>query len=227
MSVFKTLYRRGSNFLVATPEVVVGSGLTYTWTFTNPGWIAFDFMCNVPFPQNGELPNKWFTVTVDGVRRFRVRAGWAWTRNYIFVDSGTHTVRFYTESYGSGDSAKIRRVELTNFPKMNEFKMMESVKFPKPLETIQAFSILRGWQRYQRTGVRGASIEFNLIFESIPNWKRFMKDLEDFYIIKGDFGVYGGVLTPQDVETVTKGSLIIVKCNMLSPMTAGVGVDGE
>jgi hypothetical protein len=226
MTILKTLYRRGSNFLNAPSEVSVSGSLSYTWTFNNPGWVAFDFMCNIPLPSNGELPNKWFEVYVNGVKRFRVRAAWAWTRNWLYVDEGTHTVEFRTVSYSGSDYAKIRRINLTDFPKVPEYEMIEATSMPKPMEEIKTFPILYGWQRYQRTGPKGTELTFTLIFDDMAKWRQFMSKLENFYIIKGDYGVYGGTILPQDVDTIQKGGLILAKCRMNSPLTAGVGVDG-
>lgn len=226
MSIFKELYRKTSDFYIDPSDHTVGGGLTFTWEFKNPGWVAFDFMCNIPISNSGLLPNKWFTVEIDGVVRFRVRGPWAWQRNWLYVDSGEHTVKFYTEGYSGSDYAKIRRINLTDFSLVTQYAMIEATKMPKPLETIQAFNILSGWQRYQRTGQEGSEIEFGLIFDDLKKWRAFMQTLENFYIIKGDYGVYGGTITPQDVDITTKGSLILMKCKMLSPLQAGVGVDG-
>lgn len=223
MTIYKKLYRRGSDFLNSPGEVSVPA--TYTWTFNNPGWVAFDFMCNVP--ASGELPNKWFEVYIDGVRRFRVRAAWAWSRNWLYVDEGTHTVEFKTVGYSSSDYAKIRYINLTDFPEVKEPVMIEQTSMPKPLESITTFSILSGWQRYQRTGPKGSELDFTLIFDDMQKWRNFMRNLENFYIIKGDYGVYGGAILPQNVDTVRKGTLILTKCTLHSPLTAGVGVDGE
>jgi hypothetical protein len=226
MTILKELYRRSSNFYSSAAEVTVGSGVSYTWTFNNPGWIAFDFMCNIPLPSNGELPNKWFEVYVNGVKRFRVRAAWAWSRNWLYVDEGTHVVEFKTVSYSGSDYAKIRRIDLTDFPRVTDHVMIEATTMPKPLESITTFPILQGWQRYQRTGPKGTRLEFTLIFDDVAKWRNFMAKLENFYVIKGDYGVYGGTILPQDVDSIRKGKLILTKCVMNSPLTAGVGVDG-
>lgn len=225
MSVLKQLYRRGSNFYSDSSEVKI-TDKTYTFTFNNPGWIAFDYMCDVALPSNGVIPKKYLKMTVNGTLRFEARASWAWQRHYVYVDEGTHKVRFYTQSYGSSDTAKVRRIVLTDFPKCHEYSMIESTTMPKPLNSINAFNILQGMQRYQRTGTAGTELEFTLIFDSMSKWRVFMRRLENFYIIKGDYGVYGGVILPQDVDTVRKGNLILTKCKLMSPMTAGVGVDG-
>jgi hypothetical protein len=224
--VIKELYRRGADFYTSASEVNVTGGVTYTWTFNNPGWVAFDFMCNIPLPSNGELPDKWFKVTVDGVLRFKVRGGWTWTRYWLFVDAGTHNVRFYTEDYSGSDYAKIRRINCTDFPKVSEYVMLESTSMPKPIESINVFPILQGWQRYQRSGPKGTELEFIIVFDDIQKWRTFMSKLQNHYIVKGDYGVYGGVILPQETDTVRKGNLILMKCKFNSPMTAGVGVDG-
>lgn len=232
MTIYKQLFRRGSDFYVDLSAHTVGAGLTYNWTFTNPGWIAFDFMCNVPFDTSTdmwgsyELPNKWFYMEVDGVLRFKARAAWAWTRQWIFVEEGEHEVRFYTSGYDSGDVAQIRRINLTNFPLVQDYLLIESATPPKPMESINTYPILNGWQRYQRTGKRGTELEFVIVFENIDKWRNFMKTLENFYIIKGDYGTYGGAILPQECDTIRQGKLVFMKCKMQSPMTAGVGVDG-
>lgn len=226
MTIFKSLYRRKNNFFKDVTEVPVPTtGLSRTWDFVNPGWVAFDYMCIVP-DVNGELPNKWFEVYIDGVRRHRVRASWAWTREWLYVDAGKHVVEFKPLSYGAGDSAKVRRIELTNFEKCSEFAMIEAASVPRPMESITTFPIIQGSQRYQRTGTKGTVLEFTLIFETVEKWRLFMKTLENFYIIKGDYGMYGGTILPQDVEPIRKGPLVLMKCVMNSPHTAGVGVDG-
>lgn len=225
MMVLKELYRRGSNFLSAQSEVVVTAGKTYTWTFENPGWIAFDFMANVP-PKNGELGKKYLKVNVGNALRFKAMGGWAWQRYYIFVDAGVHTVKFFTEGYEAGDSAKIRYINLTDFPKVPEYEMIENTAMPKPLEKITSYDVVQGWQRYQRTGSQGCELSFTLIFTSVDNWQQFMSTLENFYIIKGDYGVYGGTILPQEVESTRTGALIFADCVLRSPMRAGVGVNG-
>ena len=223
MTIYKKLYRRGTNFLNQSAEVTVPT--TRTWTFTNPGWVAFDFMCHTP--TDGNLPKKYFEVYVNGILRFRVRASWAWSRNWLYVDSGTHTVEFKTVGYTAGDYAKIRHINLTDFPEVKEPIMIEQTTMPKPLETISTFPLLSGWQRYQRTGPKGTELNFTLIFDDMAKWRNFMSTLENFYIIKGDYGVYGGTILPQNVDTTRKGTLILTKCTLHSPLTAGVGVDGE
>lgn len=225
MTILKTLYRRGSNFYNAPSEVTVNGVLTYTFNFTNPGWVAFDFMCNIP-SSSGELPNKWFEVYINGVKRARVRAAWAWTRNWIYVDEGAAKVEFKTVSYVAGDYAKIRRINLTDFPEVKEHIMIEATTMPKPMASVSTFPILQGSQRYQRGGAKGSVLEFTLIFDDVAQWRKFMATLENFYIIKGDYGVYGGTILPQDIDTTRTGTLILTKCVMNSPLTPGIGVDG-
>ena len=225
MTIFKQLYRRAANFGSIQTEVTVGSGVTHTWTFKNPGWVGFDFMAIVP-SNSGELPDKYFEVYVDGVKRFSVRGAWAWTREYIWVDAGTRTVEFKTLRYAAGDVAKLRGINVAAFPSVKEYSMIEATSLPKPLEEINSFGVLRGRQRYQRTGPKGSELEFTLIFNNVSKWRTFMSTLENFYVIKGDYGVYGGTILPQDVETTRVGTLVLMKCKLVSPLTAGVGVDG-
>lgn len=225
MSVLKTLYRRGSNFYVHEPEINVTGGRVDTWRFKNPGWVAFDFMCNVPIKE-GELAQKYFNVYVNGVKRFTVMAGWAWNRTYIFVDAGLHKVKYEVVGYEKGDFAKIRHMNLTDFPKVEEFEMIEAASMPKPLQTINAFPVSWGWQRYQRSGPVGTELEFTLIFTDVAKWRKFMSRIENFYIISGDYGTYGGTIITQDTETTRKGPLILTRCVLQSSMTAGIGVDG-
>ena len=229
MTILKTLYRRGTDFSIDNSEHIVqqNGSTSFTWTFRNPGWVSFDYLALVPSNAANDLADKYFEVYVNGIRRFRVRGPWAWTRQWIFVDAGTHTVQFRKVNYGSGDTAKIRRINLTDFPKAEEPHMLEATTMPKPLENISTFPLLMGWQRYQRSGPKGCELEFTLIFQEMEKWQSFMANLENFYIIKGDYGVYGGTILPQDCDTVRKGTLILMKCKMQSPMKAGVGVNGE
>lgn len=225
MTIFKMLYRRAANFVSIQADQVVGSGISYTWTFINPGWVAFDFMANVP-SSSGELPLKYFEVYVDGVKRFSVRAAWAWTRQEVWVDAGTHTVEFRTKDYTGGDIAKVRGINCAAFPFVREHDLIEATTMPKPLTAINTFSVVKGNQRYQRVGSSGCEVEFTLIFKDIKKWRQFMMTLENFYVIKGDYGVYGGTILPQDVDTTRKGTLVLMKCKLISPLSAGVGVDG-
>lgn len=225
MTILKSLHRRAANFHGIEPPANIGSGITHNWTFINPGWIAFDFMALVA-SNSGELPNKHFEVYVNGVKRFSVRAAWAWTRNYIWVAKGTHRVEFKTVGYAAGDVATIRGINLAAFPLVREHKMVEATSMPKPIGSIDTFEIIKGRQRYQSTGPKGSELEFTLIFDDIAKWRTFMSTLENYYVIVGDYGVYGGTILPQDCDTIRKGSLVLMKCKMVSPLTAGVGVDG-
>lgn len=224
--IVKKLYRRGGISFSDTTERGVGSAISFTWTFPRPGYISFDYMCNVPVTPNGELTKKYFRVYVNGVKRFEARAGWAWNRAYIYVDEGEDiVVRFETVGYTVGDSATIRRIIHRHFTEV-DCLMVESTTMPKSMETVNAYSILDGFQRYQRTGRRGTELEFVVVFQTIAQWKNFMKNLEQGYVLKGDYGVYGGTLLPQETETVRRGGLIFLKTKMNSPLSAGVGVDG-
>src|SRR5690606_33911865 len=97
---------------------------------------------------------------VNGVERFRVLSGWAWQRYYIFVEEGMNKIVWSVEGYETGDSAKIRHINLTNFPRVEEPIMIEATTMPKPLETISTFDVAQGWQRYQRSGPQGTELEF-------------------------------------------------------------------
>jgi hypothetical protein len=222
--LIKKLYRRAGAFYNDSTVRGVGTGLSFTWTFDTPGYISFDYMCNVP-SSSGELADKYFTMYVDGVKRFEVRAAWAWSRSYIYVDAGVHTVTFDTSGYGGSDYANIRRITLREFVAVNCL-MVEAATMPKPLESINIYPILSGWQRYQRTGKRGTELEFVVVFDSISDWQDFMASIEQQYVIKGDYGVYGGVILPQDIDTIRQGKYIFTKVKMNSPLTAGVGVEG-
>lgn len=223
--LLKKLYRRGGISFSDETERVVGSGLSFTWTMDTPGYISFDYMCDVPLSTGGTLPAKYLYMTVNGVKRFEVRAGWAWNRAYIYVDAGEHTVSFETTDYGSSDRAKIKRVIHRAFTEVKPL-IIEAASMPKPLESINVYPIVNGWQRYQRTGKKGTELEFVIVFDSVSKWRTFMRTLEQQYIIKGDYGVYGGPILPQDVETVQSGGLVLMKVKMASPLSAGVGVDG-
>lgn len=226
--VFKKLYRRTIVTWSQEAEKSVGNGIQYSWSFTTPGYFSFDFMCNVPTPGSGNLPQKYFIVKVNGVERFKVRASWAWQRTFIYVDQGPITVEFIPLDYETDDYAKIRRIVHREFVPCTEFEQIESTTMPKPLEQVTSFQVLQGWQRYQRTGSRGTELEFTLVFKGVENWRNFMKKLatEGNYVIQGDYGTYGGVILPQDVDSARSGDLILTKCKMNSPLTAGVGVDG-
>lgn len=226
MTIFKKLYRRDENFLSDAPERDITGGYNQTFTFDNPGWVAFDFMANVPI-KPGQHAKKYLKVEVNGVLRFKTLGGWSWQRYYIFVEAGTQTVRWFTEGYDGGDYAKVRYINLTDFPLVEEPVMLENTSMPRPLESITPYEVSQGWQRYQRSGTQGCELKFTLIFTEIAQWRKFMSTLENFYIISGDYGTYGGVILPQDCNTVREGPLILMECVMLSSMTAGIGVDGE
>jgi hypothetical protein len=223
--MYKELYRRVSSALVdIQDEQNVTSGKTYNWTISRPGYISFDYMCDVPLPSNLQIPDAWFEVWINDKKRFEVRGAWAWNRAFIFVDSGETKVEFKT--VGFGGVATIRNLLVRQFLRVTDFDQIESSVPPKPVEQITSYQLLQGYQRYQRTGPRGCEIEFTLVFTDIAKWRAFMDKSDEVFIIKGDVGTYGGVIMPQDLDTVAVGPIFLTKVKISSPLTAGVGVDG-
>ena len=225
-SIFKKLYRRGGVSFQDNTERTVGSaGITFNWDFDRPGYFSLDFLCKIPMLASGNLPKKYFIIRVDGVKRFEVRGQWAWSRTYVFMDEGPHTVTFETDGMSSGDVIKIRKIVHRYF-NLVDYDKIEATSLPKPTETVNAYPIINGWQRYQRSGRKGCTLEFTMLFETVTKWRNFMKSFEQVYVLQGQDGTYGGVITPQDVDYVRKGQIILMKCTLNSPSTAGIGVDG-
>ncbi|WLR50028.1 hypothetical protein LC040_12115 [Bacillus tianshenii] len=220
---FKKLYRRGNNFVNEPGEVAVTSGVLRNITFPTPGWVAFDFYAKVANDANGRLGQGEFFVKVDGDEKASYRASWPWTRHYVFVDEGVRTIEFNTRNYQAGDEAKIRFLNCTEFPELQIIEAIELAKPPQPLEEMIRINILNGSTRYQSTSERGCQVEMQLIFKGTTNYHQFMKGLTSDYILKGEEGMYGGVLLPQSLEQVKKGKIYLVKCVLHSPALAGVG----
>ncbi len=224
--LIKKLYRRGNvSFSDSAERGVNNFGISFNWNFPTPGYFSFDYMCDVPIHNDGVLPKVYFKVFVDGRLRFRARAAWAWNRVRIYVDEGAHDVRFITEDYTANDSAKIRLIDHRYFDPVN-YLTIEATSMPKQMESVNTYPILNGAQRHQRTGKRGTELEFVIVFQSMSQWRSFMITFEDDYIISGDYGVYGGVLLPQDTETTRAGGLVFTRTKMNSPLAAGIGVEG-
>ncbi|OLN21704.1 hypothetical protein BTO30_13455 [Domibacillus antri] len=226
------LYRRGTNFYSDTAETVVGTGpnqsYVLTQTFSEPGWVSFDFLTNVAFSSSGELGMGHFIVEVNGIERYRARASYTWTRHYMFVGAGENMIIFRTDSaYQAGDYAKIRNIVLTRFIEQSYIAGIGGITPPKPLQQITNFSILDGYTRYQRTGPVGSQIDFELVFTNAADYNTFIAEVDNFCILKYSVGVFGGLLIPQDSDSQRKGPLYIVKCKMHSSERAGVGVLGS
>lgn len=228
-TVIPKLFRRGPNFYDATTENTIGSGADYvlTLTYANPGWVAFDFMSEVA-PKDVESRSlnmqAKFQVYVDDLLRFETPAGWAWNRQYIWVREGENEFRFATSGYKVGDYAKIKNIVATSYQFIDYSEAIEQATMPKPLETVQSYKVLNGFQRYQATGIAGCELDFVIVFKGAKSWQKFMAELANFYIIASDIGVYGGTILTQDVDSIRSGDLILTKCKLVSDLRAGVGV---
>ncbi|MDQ0176730.1 hypothetical protein [Bacillus chungangensis] len=221
---FRQLYRRFVNF-VDEPEVIeFPKKHEATYHHVYPGWLAFDFFCNVEMNPDGALPKANLLFKIDGVEKMRWRADWPWTRYYHYVDSGAHTYTFETEGYKKGDVAKIRHINATEFHLCSEIAMIEQATMPKGLQTVNSIPVLNGYDRYQSSSIRGCEQEFTCIIKETKNWQHFMDKILNYYILKSNEGLYGGIIKTDDVQTIKKGhDLYLVKCTFLSDSKAGVG----
>ncbi|MHA4243582.1 hypothetical protein [Bacillus paranthracis] len=226
MSVLKKLYREVGNGWLFMEDRELKDPLSFTINFGTPGTYTFSFTTNVPINGNGDLPKKYFVVKVNGIERFRARGAYAWESHTIFVDEGPQKITFQLEGFSGGDSCWMRDTYYNPYLEMKTIDMIEQTKFPKNLDSLKTMNAIQGYPRWQSTGNKGCEVEFTLLFSNMKNWRDFMAHLYNPFIIKGDYGVYGGIITPNEVDTLRKGTLIISKCKLTSPSRAGIGVDG-
>ncbi|MGM2766345.1 hypothetical protein [Bacillus sp. PGP15] len=226
MSVLKKLYREVGNGWLFLEERELQDSLSFVIDFGTPGTYTFSFTTNVPINGNGDLPRKYFVVKVNGIERFRARGAYAWRSHTIFVDQGPQRITFQLEGFGNGDSCRMRDAYYNPYLEMKTIDTIEQTKFPKNLDALKTYSVIQGSPRWQSTGNKGCEVEFTLLFSNIKNWRDFMSHLYTPFIIKGDYGVYGGIIPPNEVDTLRKGTLIMSKCKLISQSRAGIGVDG-
>jgi hypothetical protein len=227
------LYRRtGQTIFNHSPETSVGIGpgqsLSFEVDFPTPGWWAFDFKTSVANKSSGEIGPGEFLVEISGVLRYRARGPYTWTRHYIFVDAGRKKITFKNgPEYGPDDQSWVRFVTAQAFEYLDYIAAIGNMTPPKPLSEIQVFNTLAGYDRFQRSGPNGSLISFDMVFTKTEDYNRFMAELENFYILRNNQGVWGGVILPQEVEPQRKGPLYIVRAQLHSVSRPGVGVNGE
>ncbi|MEK4672604.1 MULTISPECIES: hypothetical protein [Bacillus] len=226
MSILKTLHRRAGSYHLLWDATELKSTITYTINFSWPGTYNFSFMSQVPIGSDGMLPDKYFIVRVNGIEKFRARGAYAWESREIFVGAGPQTIEFITSGYGGADVAYIRDVHYYAFGFVPNIAMIEQTKMPKSLDGLKNYNIMHGYPRFQSNGNKGCEVEFNILFNDIRYWRDFMREIYRPHIITGDYGTYGGIIPPNEVDAIRKGTLVIAKCKLISMSQAGIGVDG-
>lgn len=226
MSILKTLHRKAGSYFLFEDIVELKNTIKYTITFGWPGTYNFHFMSRVPIGSDGMLPDKYFIVRVNGIERFRVRGPYAWEAREIFVGAGPQTIEFTTIGYGSSDAAYVSQASYHAFGHVPNIAMIEQTKMPKSLDGLKTHNVMHGYPRFQSAGNKGCEVEFTLLFEDIRYWRDFMREIYRTHIITGDYGTYGGIIPPNEVDAIRKGTLVIAKCKLISAAQAGVGVDG-
>jgi hypothetical protein len=227
------LYRRTEQMIFSqSAEASIGKGpgqsISFEVDFPTPGWWAFDFKTSVANKSSGEIGSGEFLVEISGVLRYRARGPYTWTRHYIFVDAGRKKITFKNgPEYGSNDESWVRFVNAQAFEYLDYIAGIGNMTPPKPLSEIQAFPTLAGYDRFQRSGPNGCRIDFDMVFTNTTDFNSFMADLENFYILRNNQGVWGGVILPQELEVQRKGPLYIVRAALYSVSRPGVGVNGE
>ncbi|CAM4355198.1 hypothetical protein BAMA_15740 [Bacillus manliponensis] len=226
MSILKKLYRRAGAEFLFSKITELENTISYTVNFSWPGTYNFSFMSQVPIGDDGMLPHKYFVVRINGIERFSTRGAYAWESHEIFVDSGPQTIEFSISGYGYGDKLFLRDVYYHAFGPIDTIAMIEQTKFPKDLDSLKTNNVMRGSPRFQSVGNKGCEVEFVALFNHVQHWREFMRYIYEPHIIKGDYGTYGGVIPPNEVDTIRQGTLIIAKCKLISLSRAGIGVDG-
>ena len=238
MQTFPTLYRRPKrNFLpteTAVIELPKGPNRSYTRTITyaTPGWIAFDFAAAVAHTTDGQVGLGKFQLYVDGILRFEVRGAYTFTRAYVYVDSGQHTFEWKTDAnYQANDQAFIRHLTGTAFEEVTGIGAIELASPPSPVQELRRFATLDGYDRYQQTGSGGAEITCRLTFvpkdgkNAQQHYSEFIAEYINFYILRYNFGLYGGALTG-DTKPVNKGPLVLAPVTLNTAQRPGVSVVG-
>lgn len=237
MQTFPTLYRRPKrNFLPTEPAVIrlaKGANKTHTRsvTFPSPGWLAFDFAASVAHTLDGQVALGKFQLYVDGILRWEVRGAYTFTRAYVFVDEGSHTFEWKTnDEYKSDDQAMLRNITGTAFDKV-DVGAIEKASPPNPIQELTRFAVIDGYDRYQQTGSGGAEITFTLTFvpkngkSAQEHYDEFAAEYINFYILRYNFGLYGGALTGQ-LKAENNGPLVHAPCTLNTAQRAGVSVVG-
>ena len=226
----KKLYRRADAFLQGAMDDIHDideANPVYSMTIDfeeAPGWVAFDIRCKVANLPTGAPGTGYLTILVDGVEKARYRSSWQWTRHYLFVDRGPHIIEVGITNYAATDTAHVRNCWAAYFRELDMIKAIEQAQPPKPMEEINPIPILNGYTRYQGTGPRGTQVTFTIVIKGAEDWKRFMSDLQNDYILTGDEGLYGGVILPPELDQIKLGgNLYLIKCILHSASQAGVG----
>jgi hypothetical protein len=224
----KKLYRRSDRpedmILNLETEIDVTNGQTRNvWFKEAPGWYAVDVKASVANQPDGNLSRGRVQILVDGVVKAELRASWPWTRQYVYCDEGYRNITFRCLEYAKGDTAKIRNQNAQYFREMKSVAAIERCKMPEPLEKMNAIALVNGYSRYQSSGPVGCQIEMTLDVVGTANYRDVMSHLSNYYILKGDEGMYGGVLLTSETETEKAGALYLIKTILHSPSLAGVG----
>lgn len=219
--MLKQLYRRNENFITDASEHNVS--YTRTIKFQKPGWIALDVWADVKNDHEGRLGKGELVITVNDVEKVVLRSSWTWTRQYIYVDKGEQALRVFTRDYQSGDEAKIRHLVCTHFGLVDFIEVIDRATMPKPLEKMVMIETLNGFNRTQSMAPKGTEFNVELIIRGTENWQSFMSKNTNFYIMKGEQGLYGGTFLTESFETIRKGNIYIVSATFFSDSKAGVG----
>lgn len=225
--MFKKLFRRSSGvMLLDVPTVIdVTNGGQRNILFVDfPGWYAVDIMMKVKNQSDGNLGKGTLKIKVDGVEKTSYRASWPWTRTYIYMPHGYRQITFEPVDFQAGDVAKIRYQNAQYFIPIQGVEVIEQAQPPEPMEEMIAIELLGGYSRYQSMSKRGTQIKFTMVIRGTQNYRNFMTNFTDYYILWGDEGLYGGVLLPQETDQKKVGRDIYLITTVLhSPSKAGEG----
>lgn len=221
------LFRRPQkNFYVDESVHDLGKGPNRRYTLTlhydTPGWIAFDFQAEVGHDTSQNVSRAEFQVYVDDELKYRARGAYTFTRQYLYVNEGTHKFDFVTnDAYKPNEQAWVRYINGTMFEKLTMIDGIGSITPPRKKAEIIQFNTLNGIDRYQRTGIQGTDIEMTLYFTTPENAEEFLYDDINFYIFRYSGGLYGGTLLPQNAEYERMGRLYAIKVYLTSPQLVG------
>lgn len=229
--ILPKLYRRGKNFVNRPAEVMIGQGPNQAQElnidFPTPGWIAVDIAADVAHTNDGEVPLGIVEIYVDDVLRESLRGSYTWTRLYIYVDAGRRNVVFRTnEYYKPQDRAWLRRINATEFREIKSIDTIYKCPPPNPLRDLKRFPIINGYDRYQQSGPGGADIDMELVISNkngksaAENYRDFISGFSNFYILRYQNGLYGGLLIDPDIKW--HGPIIQMKVKFTTPMDAGL-----
>lgn len=225
------LYIRDINFVNEVGEKMIGQGPNQAqeWNvfFQHPGWIAVDLAADVAHTNDGEIPTGILTVHIDDMLVGQMRGSYTWTRYYFYVDAGPHVVVFRTdENYKPKDRAWLRRRNATLFKPVDSIDLITKATPPVTLQETKRFKIINGYDRYQQTGPGGTEIDMEIMFSANNkyskenNYRTFMREYQNFYILKYRYGLYGGMLVDPTAKHL--GPLTILKTKFVSSERAGI-----